>query len=255
MLFSTADKTKIGLLMLFCPLISSLAWFYTQDAFLSLAIHFTVNLILIPFILNKLLNKNIYDILGFKNMIPETKNNTKAQVTVGLLLITIVLNIVGVYLGKLPHLNFIVNLGPLTKYRFFIYLYYLLVGGLMVLVINVEMKFYYGVLSIMIPDNFIGYLGMGLFMALHWLGFGFAFFNNTYDYPFYVFMLLMIIFYVGLYHVKETTSYKDARWVYLVVFAANYILLFIYGVLYSYRKISGVTIATSNAKNVWNKII
>ena len=156
MLFSTADKTKIGLLMLFCPLISSLAWFYTQDAFLSLAIHFTVNLILIPFILNKLLNKNIYDILGFKNMIPETKNNTKTQVTVGLLLITIVLNIVGVYLGKLPHLNFIVNLGPLTKYRFFIYLYYLLVGGLMVLVINVEMKFYYGVLSIMIPDNFIG---------------------------------------------------------------------------------------------------
>ena len=255
MLFSNSDKCKIQLVKLLCPVVSSLAWYYTQDALISLSIHFLVNLILLPFLINKMLNKDIYDILGFKTMIPETKSKTKMHVTIGLLVLTLAFNIAGVYFGKIPNFRTIVNLGPMSSYRFLHYIYYLLVAGVMVLVINVEMKFYYGVLSVIESDSFWGYLSIGTFMAAHWVGFAFAFLNDNIGFPTYLFLVIMLIFYMGLYHVKETSSYKDARWVYLVVFGVNYGLLFVYGILYSYRKVSGVTIATANPKNVWNKII
>lgn len=177
------------------------------------------------------------------------------MVTIGLLVLTVAFNIAGVYLNLIPKFKLMVNLGPSMSYKFLSYLYYVLVAGIMVLVINVEMKFYFGVLSIIEPDSFWGYLSMSLFMASHWFGFGLAFLNNNTSCPLFVFLLIMVLFYMGLYHVKESSSYKDARWVYLVVFGVNYTLLFLYGALYSYRKISGVPIATNNPKNIWNKII
>ena len=255
MLFSSADKCKIQLLKLVCPVVSSLAWYYTQDALLSLAIHFGFNLILIPFLINKMLNKDIYDVLGFKTMIPETKSSQKTTVTIVLLVVTLLFNILGVYFGKIPKFSQMVNLGPYFSYKFLSYIYYLLVAGLMVLVINVEMKFYFGVLSIIEPDSILGYLSMGFFMACHWIGFGFAFLNDSTDYVCLVLLVILVLFYMGLYHVKETSSYKDARWVYLVVFGANYALLFLYGVLYNYKKVSGVSVVVHNNKNIWNRII
>lgn len=72
------------------------------------------NLILLPFVISKILNKDIYDILGFKTMIPQTKSKTKMHVTIGLLALTLAFNIAGVYFGKIPNFRMIVSLGPMS---------------------------------------------------------------------------------------------------------------------------------------------
>ncbi len=257
MLFSTSDKIKIGLVLMITPILVGLSWFYSQDAVVSLGVYLLVGLIGIPFVLDIVVGQNIYEVLKYKSLLSsDSRSKTFLPLLIAAFGLTVGLAVVGVYFSLIPNFNLIVALGPyFYKYVWINYIYAAVVLVLLYFIIQIEMKLYYGVISTLLPDNVLGYLGIVLFQTSHWIGFAKVFFNHHEYFP-CVFLGVMAIFYLILYIVKEQDNYRASTTIYQICAIVCYLLLVIYGILYK-RSIfkKGVRFNLNNSNNVWNKII
>lgn len=170
------------------------------------------------------------------------------------LLLTVTLNIIGVYFKKIPDFSALIALSPYFSNEWVGYMYAFIVPMLLTGVIYLEMKFYYGVISVLLPDNVIGYLTIAVFQTSHWIAFGLKFFNNDSS-VLYIFLILLIAFYVMIYAVKEESDYKSARNIYLLNVIVNYVLLVFFVFLQKRGKSKGISFVLNNRQNFWNKLI
>ena len=120
---------------------------------------------LLPTLISKLLNRDIYELLTYKGVTSafQTKRKLYSIMMIATLLLTISLNIIGVYFKKIPDFTSLMALSPYFSNEWVGYLYAFIVPMLLTGVIYLEMKFYYGVISVLLPDNIVGYLIIAIF--------------------------------------------------------------------------------------------
>lgn len=68
MIFSTGDKAKILSILLINPILVNLAWYYTQDAIISLSVFLLLGLMLLPKLISSILKRDIYELLTYKGI-------------------------------------------------------------------------------------------------------------------------------------------------------------------------------------------
>lgn len=125
MSFSKSKTITIGLMILVNPIILNLVYYLSKDNLLSLAIYLIVGFYLVPWIISKVIDENLYSILTFKKLGDMFSSLSKFYKYVSLVLYlgTFLLVFGAIYLKLCPGLTNINLLSPKLKYEILSILY------------------------------------------------------------------------------------------------------------------------------------
>ena len=252
--FSTKDLILVGLIFFLPPLVFNLSMHFLQDILLSLALYYLLGLLLAPIVIKAIVGKDPYTILTFKSLgASDSKGKSFTLFLAITLIVTGLLNLLGVWFRLLPGFNSLTSPAPYFNHVWINYIYLVLVLVVAYVVIYFEHKLYYGVVSTLLPDNIIGTLGIVFYQTIHYIGFAFCVMNSSAN---AVYLLLLIAgMYLCLYLLKEKEDYKSSGLAHTIIFVVNYLLLAIFVILRSNHKWSkGIAYGTLNRKNIWNRI-
>lgn len=249
--FSNKDKTLIGLLILLPIALNNLLWWFLQDVLLTQLIVIFIGYFLGPFILNKIIRKDIYVLLEVREHMPINKSN------IGWLWAGLALGIPALFLllGVWFNLLGLTSINVLAPYftRAWANYAYILFASLIFCLVHpyAEGRFYYGVIDSILPSNITSRLILALLLTLNYIGFSFALVGVRLVALFV--LLIIFVTYLAFSIISEKKGVKTVIFLFVTLNLIVWVLWLLFVVLKQNGNYQGgVLLYSRNARNVFN---
>ena len=249
--FSSKDKALIGLLILLPIALNNLLWWFLQDVLLTQLIVVIVGYFVGPFILNKIIKKDIYVLLEVREHMPVHRSSI-GWLWVGLAFgLPIIFLILGVWFNVLGASSINI-LAPYFNRAWANYAYLIFASILFCFVHPyAEGRFYYGVIDSILPNNIISRLILALLLSINYIGFSLALVGVRT----LAFVTLLVIFgtYLTFSMISEKKGVKVAIFLFVGVSLVIWVLFLLFVVLKQNGNYQGgVILNLLNSRNVLN---
>jgi len=251
---SSTHKMYLGIYLGIISVIYNITAYFTQDIVLSNVLYNALGFMLGAAVLSKIIKKDAYSILEVADALPES---TKKDFTLfsGLsIIIPVLFNLLGVWFKLIPHFDQIISPSPFFNHSVFNYLYAIIAILLLVILTPYnEVRFYAGIVSIILPDGILGAAILGAIVASNYIGLALAITGNTIHTLTIVLLVGFVFFCLARINDSRTTRYVYT-W-YMVIVLINLFLIYLFVELKQHGKYGkGIIYMLVNSRNVWNKL-
>lgn len=251
---SSTHKIYLGIYLVLISALYNVTAYFTQDILLSNALYNVVGFMLGAAVLSKVIKKDAYSILDAADALPES---TKKDFTLwsGLsIIVPVLFNLLGVWFKLIPQFDQIISPSPYFNHSVFNYLYAIIAILLLVILTPYnEVRFYVGIVSIILPDGILGAAILGSIVASNYIGLALAVTGHTIHTLTIVLLVGFVFFCLARINDSRTTRYVYT-W-YMVIVLINVFLIYLFVELKQHGKYSkGIIYLLINSQNVWNKL-